>query len=65
MTPYQARARIAAQATPQQRLAVAGIVIANDGTHAELQSRVEELWGRLRALAGGTAGDHPGPDADG
>jgi dephospho-CoA kinase len=44
-----ARARMAAQATDEQRRAVAHEVIANDGSRAELAAEVEELWRRLRA----------------
>lgn len=51
MTADQARARIAAQATRQQRLAVADIVIDNSGLLADLDSRVEEVWAELRARA--------------
>jgi dephospho-CoA kinase len=49
MTADQARARIAAQATRQQRLAVADIVIDNSGPLADLDSRVKEVWTELRA----------------
>jgi dephospho-CoA kinase len=48
-----ARARIAAQATPEQRAAVAGVVIDNDGDLAELGAAVDALWGRLGQLAAG------------
>jgi dephospho-CoA kinase len=43
----QARARMAAQATREQRLAIAGIVIDNSGTLADLDRRVGEVWGQL------------------
>lgn len=37
-------ARMAAQSSDADRLAVADVVIANDGSPAELRSRVETLW---------------------
>jgi dephospho-CoA kinase len=49
MPEDQARARIAAQATREQRLAVADIVIDNSGTPADLDRRVNEVWADLRA----------------
>jgi dephospho-CoA kinase len=48
MTPEDARARIAAQASREQRRAAADVVIDNDGTRAELEGQVRELWNRLR-----------------
>jgi dephospho-CoA kinase len=51
MTEEQARARIAAQATREQRLAVADIVIDNSGTVTDLDRRVSEVWADLRARA--------------
>ena len=47
----QARARMAAQATREQRLAIAGIVIDNSGTQADLDRRVAEVWADLTARA--------------
>ena len=47
----QARARIAAQASREQRLAIATIVIDNSGTLADLDRRVAEVWDELRAAA--------------
>jgi dephospho-CoA kinase len=47
MDPAAAQARIDAQATPEERLAVADVVLTNDGTQAELASQVEALWERL------------------
>jgi dephospho-CoA kinase len=44
MTPEQARARLAAQATDEQRRAVADVVIVNDGTLTDLAAKVDELW---------------------
>lgn len=48
MPAEQARARIAAQASRADRLAVADIVIANDGTLTDLDKRVDEVWQQLR-----------------
>ena len=47
MTPDQARARLAAQASRQQRLAVADIVIDNSGSLEDLDRRVAEVWAEL------------------
>jgi len=47
----QARARMAAQATREQRLAIADIVIDNSGSLTELDRRVTEVWSQLRARA--------------
>jgi dephospho-CoA kinase len=44
LTEADARARIAAQATDEQRRAVADVVIVNDGTLADLTARVDEVW---------------------
>jgi dephospho-CoA kinase len=52
MSESDARARIAAQASDAQRLAVADLVVANDGTLAELEARVDEVWKELSARAG-------------
>ncbi|MEH6376819.1 dephospho-CoA kinase [Streptomyces sp. KLMMK] len=48
MTPDEARARMAAQATREDRLAVADMVIDNDGPVEALRSRVEKVWDELR-----------------
>ena len=48
MTPDQARARIAAQASRDQRLAVADLVIDNSGSLADLDRRVAEVWADLQ-----------------
>jgi dephospho-CoA kinase len=47
----QARARMAAQASREQRLALADIVIDNSGTLADLDRRVAEVWADLRSRA--------------
>lgn len=44
-----ARARMAAQASDEQRRAVADEIITNDGTKAELTEQVNGLWQRLLA----------------
>jgi dephospho-CoA kinase len=51
MTAEQTRARIAAQATREQRLAVADIVIDNSGTLDDLDRRVSEVWADLQVRA--------------
>jgi dephospho-CoA kinase len=51
MPAEQARARMAAQATREQRLAVADMVIDNSGTLADLNRQVNEIWAGLRARA--------------
>jgi dephospho-CoA kinase len=51
MPADQARARMAAQATRDERLAVADIVIDNSGTLEDLDRRVTEVWTTLQARA--------------
>ncbi|WP_116211168.1 dephospho-CoA kinase [Streptomyces olivoreticuli] len=51
MTPDEANARMAAQATREQRLAVADFVIDNDGPLEALAPQVEKVWARLRERA--------------
>jgi dephospho-CoA kinase len=51
MTEAQARDRMAAQASREQRLAVADIVIDNSGSLDDLDRRVAELWADLRRRA--------------
>jgi dephospho-CoA kinase len=51
MTPDQARARMAAQASRDQRLAVADLVIDNSGSPDDLDRRVTEVWADLRRRA--------------
>jgi dephospho-CoA kinase len=48
MAPDQARARMAAQASREQRLAVADVVIDNSGTRDDLDRRVAEVWADLQ-----------------
>jgi dephospho-CoA kinase len=45
---------MAAQATREQRLAIASIVIDNSGTLDDLDRRVAEVWAKLRSQAAGT-----------
>lgn len=47
MSEAEARSRIAAQATDEQRHAAADIEIVNDGTLEELRSKVDAIWPRL------------------
>jgi dephospho-CoA kinase len=53
MTEDEARKRMAAQAGREERLAIADVVIVNDGPLDALEERVQEVWeqlrGRLRA----------------
>ena len=51
MTREQARARMAAQATREQRLAIGDIVIDNSGSLTELDRQVGDLWAELRRRA--------------
>jgi dephospho-CoA kinase len=44
MTRDEATARIRAQATDEQRRAVADVVIVNDGTIEDLHKKVDEVW---------------------
>jgi dephospho-CoA kinase len=48
MAPDQARARMAAQASREQRLAVADVVIDNSGSLDDLDRRVAEVWADLQ-----------------
>ena len=51
MTAEQAEARIRAQASREERLAIATIVVDNSGSLAELDREVGELWAELRRRA--------------
>ncbi|MEU2024817.1 dephospho-CoA kinase [Streptomyces sp. NPDC016469] len=51
MTEEDARARMAAQATREQRRAVADLVVDNDGPVEELADRVREVWAELSRRA--------------
>ncbi|SHL81471.1 dephospho-CoA kinase [Actinacidiphila paucisporea] len=48
MTQDEARSRMAAQATRAERLAVADLVIDNDGPFDALEAQVRAVWERLR-----------------
>ncbi len=50
MTSAGARARVAAQATREERLAVADLVIDNSGTLADLDQQVAKAWAELLPL---------------
>lgn len=47
MAEEEARARIAAQASREERLAAADVVISNDGSLEELESQVAAVWEQL------------------
>lgn len=49
MDEADARSRIAAQASDEQRVAAADVLIHNDGTLDELTDQVNALWARLAA----------------
>ena len=51
MTEEQARARMAAQASRENRLAVADLVVDNSSSLAELDRQVGDLWTELRRRA--------------
>ncbi|MBG0829614.1 dephospho-CoA kinase [Planomonospora sp. ID67723] len=51
MTEQDARARIAAQASREERLAIADVVISNEGSLEDLEARVAEVWAGLSARA--------------
>jgi dephospho-CoA kinase len=64
LTADDARARIAAQATDEQRRAVADVVLRNDGTPEALRAQVDRFWAEHVAPArhrpaGGRAGGVP------
>lgn len=50
MTEADAKARIAAQASREERLAVADFVIPNETTLDDLDAHVDEVWRRLLTL---------------
>lgn len=51
MKAEDAEARMANQATREQRLAIADIVIDNSGTLGDLDKRIDEVWADLRDRA--------------
>lgn len=52
LSPEQVRERMAAQATDEQRMEVADVLVDNDGSLAELERQVDRLWRDLAARAG-------------
>jgi dephospho-CoA kinase len=54
MSHEEARARIASQASPEEREGRADVVLRNDGTIEDLERRVEPLWEELRTRAAGS-----------
>lgn len=63
MTATETKQRIASQAAREDRLAVAGIVVDNSGTLADLDRRLDEVWAELARRAADDAGH--GPDTKG
>ncbi|PWI43487.1 dephospho-CoA kinase [Streptomyces sp. ICBB 8177] len=63
MGEEEARSRMAAQATRQQRLAVADLVIDNDGPLEALEPQVKRVWEALRERASGRQ-DGAGQDGE-
>jgi dephospho-CoA kinase len=65
MSDADARARVAAQASRERRLAAADLVVANDGDLAALRDRVADLWTELarRAAEGNRDGGARVPPA--
>jgi dephospho-CoA kinase len=66
MTEEAARARVAVQASREERLAKADIVVDNSGTREALEARVAEVWEWMQGLppsemAPETGGDVPPP----
>ena len=53
MKSEDARARMASQASDEEREQVADLVIRNDRSLSQLEESVDELWMRLAARAGG------------
>jgi dephospho-CoA kinase len=51
MTEESIRARIAAQAPLEDKLAVADVVVDNDGSLEELEEQVGRVWDDLRMRA--------------
>ena len=52
LSPDDVRVRMAAQATDEQRMEVADVLVDNDGSLADLEPQVDSLWGDLVARAG-------------
>ncbi|WP_422936600.1 dephospho-CoA kinase [Sinomonas sp. P47F7] len=62
LSEEQARARMAAQATREERLAVADQVVENAGTLEELRAAVDRLWRDVLAPAAARSGAAPAAD---
>jgi dephospho-CoA kinase len=60
MSPQQAEARMRAQASREERLAIATIVVDNSGSLAELDRETGDLWAELRRRAKRLARDEGG-----
>jgi dephospho-CoA kinase len=56
MTAAEARARMAAQATDEQRRAAADVVLVNDGSPDDLRAKVDRLWRERVSPAAGRPG---------
>lgn len=65
MTEQDARARMAAQATREERLRIADIVIDNDVPLPDLQGCVKEVWADLVRRAHATQGSSRGASEEG
>jgi dephospho-CoA kinase len=52
LSPDDVRERMAAQATDEQRMEVADVLVDNDGSLADLEPQVDRLWGDLVARSG-------------
>jgi dephospho-CoA kinase len=57
MPEEDARSRIAAQATREQRLAIADFVIDNSGPLTALDAKIDEIWTELTTRATATTLD--------
>ena len=55
LDPEDVRARMAAQASSEQREALADVVIRNNGAPEDLRAQVDDVWEQLRARLGATA----------
>jgi len=64
MTDAEANQRIASQASREDRLAVADLVVGNSGTLAELDRRIDEVWTTLEQRAGRDPEHDPGHGPD-
>ncbi|TML81188.1 MAG: dephospho-CoA kinase [Actinobacteria bacterium] len=55
LDPEDVRARMAAQASSEQREALADVVIRNNGAVEDLEAQVADVWEQLRARLGASA----------